>query len=522
MTQAQSSARDSAPAPVVVIGAGPTGLSAAYHLGKDSILLERGSEVGGWCRSIVDHGFTFDYAGHIMFSNDPYVHQLYQLLLGDNVHWQDREAWIYSKQVYTRYPFQGALYGLPPQVIKECIVGAIESRFGPLNGNKPIVEPPVGANLDYTGPERRGMFEPIVHGSGDANGKGKPSARDKRTYSGVERRQPATHKGAPRNFEEFIYKVWGAGIARHFAIPYNRKLWAVPLDEMETSWLGGRVPLPNLEEMIDGALHPVGKPMGPNARFGYPLHGGFQALMKGFLPLLKGELRRNTEVVGVSPAQHTVTLADGTTLSYEYLVSTMPLPKLIDVLGAEAPARVRTAAAALRHVSVRCVNIGVGRENLTEKHWIYYPEETVFHRIFVQGNASPHCNPPGGFGLTCEITYSPDKPLPLDGDELIRRCIDDCIKVGIFRASDPIWCANQVDMPIAYVVYDHERARNVKLIRDWLADHDIILAGRYAEWEYYNSDHAFIAGRKGAETVRALEQEELLAFPRSATAMSAR
>ena len=86
---------------------------------------------GGWCRSIEDNGFTFDFAGHIMFSNDPYVHQMYKMLLGDNVHWQDREAWIYSKGVYTRYPFQGALYGLPPHVIKECIIGAIEARFGP-------------------------------------------------------------------------------------------------------------------------------------------------------------------------------------------------------------------------------------------------------------------------------------------------------------------------------------------------------------------------------------------------------
>ena len=66
---------------------------------------------------------------HIMFSNDPYVHELYRMLIGDNVHWQDREAWIYSKNVYTRYPFQGALYGLPPQVLKECLTaerGAID------------------------------------------------------------------------------------------------------------------------------------------------------------------------------------------------------------------------------------------------------------------------------------------------------------------------------------------------------------------------------------------------------------
>ena len=98
---------------------------------------------------------------------------------------------------------------------------------------------------------------------------------------------PAASAAAPRNFEEFIYKVWGAGIAKHFAIPYNRKLWAVPLTEMETSWLGGRVPLPDLEEMIEGALSPAPKPMGPNARFGYPLRGGFQALMDAWLPHLK-------------------------------------------------------------------------------------------------------------------------------------------------------------------------------------------------------------------------------------------
>ena len=161
---------------------------------------------------------------------------------------------------------------------------------------------------------------------------------------------------------------------------------------------------------------------------------------------------------------------------------------------------------ALRRVSVRCVNLGIGRANLTEKHWIYYPEDTVFHRIFVQGNASPHCNPRGGFGLTCEITYSEAKPLPCEGDALIQRCIDDCRRVGLVGPDDPVWAANQVDMPIAYVVYDHARARNVELIREWLAAHDIVLAGRYAEWEYYNSDHAFVAGRKAAEQVRELQQ----------------
>jgi UDP-galactopyranose mutase len=476
--------------PVVIIGAGPTGLSAAYHLGADALLLEQAGRVGGWCRSVEDRGFTFDMAGHIMFSNDPYVHELYRILLGNNVHWQDREAWVYSKGVHTRYPFQGSLWGLPPDVIKECIVGAIEARFGSLQARGLAGSESAAAR--YGGPERRGMFEPLMSSKG----------AKVLSYGGAERRHPALHRGPPRNFEEFIYKVWGAGIAKHFAIPYNRKLWAVPLDEMETSWLGSRVPLPNLEEMIEGALSPAPKPMGPNARFGYPLRGGFQALMDGFLPLLRGELRLGTRVTGISPAHHRLRLADGSVLRYDQLISTMPLPNLVAAVGDEASAEVRRAAAALRSVNVRCVNLGVGRERLTDKHWIYYPEGTVFHRIFVQGNASPHCNPPGGFGLTCEITYSGSKPLPCGGDALIRRCIEDCRRVGMIGSDDDIWAANQVDMPMAYVVYDHARAANVALIREWLSSHDVILAGRYAEWEYYNSDHAFIAGRNAAATAQ--------------------
>jgi protoporphyrinogen oxidase len=358
-------------AKTVIIGAGATGLSAAYHLGHDAVLLEKNSMVGGWCRSIKDNGFTFDYAGHVMLSNDPYVLELYDLLLGSNVHWQNREAWVYSKNAYTRYPFRGALYGLPAEVTKECIIGAIEGHFG------------------------------------------------------------------------------------------------------------------------------------------YPLRGGFQALMSGFVPHIKGTIELNADVIGISPKERIIMLADGRRYQYDNLISTMPLPELVKMIGDEAPADVTQAALVLRHISVRCVNIGVARENITDKHWIYYPEDTVFHRIFVQGNASPECNAPGGFGFTCEITYSPEfKPLPASGRELIDRCVQDCIKVGFIRADDKIVTTNEIDMPYAYVVHNHSRARNVETIKNWLLQHDIVLAGRYSEWEHYDADHAFIAGKNAAETVMAAKWNE--------------
>jgi UDP-galactopyranose mutase len=471
----------------LIVGAGPTGLSAAYHLDENAMVIDRNATVGGWCRSIQDQGFTFDYAGHIMFSNDPYVLKLYQILLGDNVHWQNREAWVYSKGVHTRYPFQGALYGLPPAVIKECIVGAMEARFGDFKQAGPALQAP-------------DVKDAQAGRDGDCCADGTEVVPKSPQASAGGSAQSA----APRNFEEFIYKVWGKGIAKHFAIPYNRKLWTVPLSEMETSWLGGRVPLPDLEEIIDGALEPVAKPQGPNARFGYPLKGGFQALVEGFIPHVKGKIELSADLVKLSPSEKIVALADGRRFRYDSLISTMPLPELIKLIGDEAPDEVKEAANGLKHISIRCVNIGVGRENITDKHWIYYPEDSIFHRIFVQGNASPECNPPGGFGLTCEISYSPWKPLPVDGQKLIDRCVSDLIKVGMLRPDDKILTANLVDMPYAYVVYDHARAKNVETVKTWLAQHGIVLSGRYSEWEYYNSDHAFLAGKKAAETVTSM------------------
>src|SRR5437763_14949332 len=100
--------------------------------------------------------------------------------------------------------------------------------------------------------------------------------------------------------------------------------------------------------MIEVALSPVPKPMCANARVGYPLRGGFQRLMDGWLPHLKGEVRLGTRVVRVMPEEHRVMLDDGGSIEYEQLVSTMPLPVLIRQMGDEAPREIREAAASLQ------------------------------------------------------------------------------------------------------------------------------------------------------------------------------
>jgi protoporphyrinogen oxidase len=379
------------PGTAVVLGAGPTGLSAAFTLGAEATLVEREATVGGCCRSVVSGGFTFDHAGHVLFSKDPYVHDLYRLLLGDNVHWQERQAWIYREGARAR------------------------------NGN--------GHATNGNGH--------ATNGNGHAtNGNG----------------HAANGNGHATN---------GNGHATN----------------------------------------------GKIAPFGYPLRGGFQALMDGFLPRLRADLRLDTDAVRICPSKRVVLLSDGSTLDYETLISTIPLPRLVRLLGPEAPSEVHDAAAGLRHRSVRCVHLGVGRSDLTDRRWIDYSGEAVFHRVFLQGNASPYVNPPGGFGLTCEITYSTEDPLPVDGDALIERCVADCRRVGLVGAEDPIWTACQVDLPYASVVYDQDCEERIEHLRAWLLGREILLAGRFSEWECSASDHAFVVGRDAALKARQRWQE---------------
>ena len=424
----------------VVIGAGPTGLSAAYHLGGDTLLLDKNDKVGGTCRSEEENGFIFDYAGHIIFTKDPYAADLTLRLLGDNIHWQNREAWVYSYGTYTLYPFQANTYGLPVEVAKECILGLVEAqRQWPEGGH-------------------------------DAS-----------------------------NFHEFMHRHWGEGICKHFMETYNQKLWTVPLTSMSHDWLGGRVPMPALAEVIDGALRQGTKAMGPNARFGYPLRGGFQSFMNAFLPGVP-HMRVNTAVTMVDVRRRRLVLDHTEEIGYDHLIATMPLPELVKLIP-DAPRAVVEAARGLVNVPVYCVNLGVDRPDVTDKHWIYYPEtDYIFQRIFVQGNASPFVKPEGTSSLTLEISRSPYKPVDRAG--LLERGIADTIKTGMITSADTILVANVLDLQYAYVVYTPDRKQRVETVRHWLRERDIHLAGRFAEWEYYNSDGALLAGRRAAQEVQ--------------------
>lgn len=422
---------------IAILGAGPTGLSTGYYLNQDYSVWEKNKDVGGGCRTEKVKGFSFDYGGHIFYPRKKQVRELIDYLMNNDLNCMPREAWIYSKGIYTRYPFQANLYGHSVDVVKECLLGLMEAK------------------LKYG--ERPRRFA---------------------------------------NFEDFIDKVFGKGMAKHFMIPFNKKQWALPLREMTVDWMGEFIPLPSLEEVLEGSLKMAPKCMGINANFIYPKKGGIQAIFDSFTPHLQN-VNTSSEVNRISLKNKSFEVNGTNEHYYEKLVSTIPLPELVRIIDS-VPSEVKSASEKLRWTSLYVVNIGIDRDDISDKHRVYYPEEDfIFHKLGYYQNQSSSMVPKGNSAVSAEISFSKNRPI--DKNNLIERTIEDLIRAKVLTQDDRILLTHVLTLPYAYAGYDHQRNEAVSAIKEFLKKNDIYLCGRYAQWKYQNMEQNILAGKKMAE-----------------------
>jgi len=432
----------------VVLGGGLAGLTAAYTLqeaGVECVVLEREERPGGHARSIEVDGYVFDYGPHILFTNDPRMEALIRDLLGDNMRAQERQAFIYhgAHDLYTRFPFQAHLFGLPVDLVRECLVDlvrAVEAR-----------------------------------------------ARD-----GMQ----------PRNYEEWMRSTFGDAIADRLMIPYAQKLWTVHPSEMEFSWIGRRVPTPDVERIVAGALTDDVTQVGATAAFWYPWSGGIESLARALGERVRG-LELGREMLRVDVRRRVIGLADGDELEFDRLVFTLPLcllPEWFDGL----PAEVESASRSLAYQGIFNVNLGIDRPVLSDKHWIYfYEDDYPFHRLSFPGNFSPRNVPEGKSSISTEVAYSRHRPL--ERERMLERTVEALRSAKILDPDDAIELVQAEEILPAYVVYDLDHQRNVATIRAWLEEHRIWAAGRFGEWQYFNMDHSMKSGQSAAEAILASE-----------------
>jgi protoporphyrinogen oxidase len=432
---------------IVILGAGLAGLSTAYHLRRagrrDIALHEREERPGGLCRSEARDGFTFDHTGHFLHLRTPAVERLLSRWMGPELGRVVRNSWVFSQGVFTRYPFQTNTYGLPVETVKEVLLGYIQAHYGRVSV---------------------------------------PRA--------------ACRVSQPRlSFERWVYDTFGPGIAEHFMLPYNEKVWCIHPRLLTTEWMGRYVPPAPIEKVIEGALTDKKSGEGYNATFRYPRHGGIEAVVRA-LAARAGPIRLGSEALEVDLRRRRVRFADGEAADYEALVSTLPLPELVARLRG-APDGVRDAAARLRWSSLFGLGLGLRSDATQGRQWVYVPERRFrFYRVGCFSNVARSMAPAGCSAVWAEVSYRGGRGF----QPFTRREILDGLKeMGWLRSRRDIAVEWPLDIPYAYVTYDANRRAATRAILRTLERHSVHSIGRYGRWEYSSMEDALLQGREAAQ-----------------------
>jgi UDP-galactopyranose mutase len=280
--------------------------------------------------------------------------------------------------------------------------------------------------------------------------------------------------------------------------PYNEKLWRIPLSEMSMEWQGRFVPKPSASEVLYGSFMDQKKVFGYNATFRYPLRGGIQVLpdaLKEQLP--PGQVRTGSPVLSVDLKNRTAQVFGLGEVSFGRLVNTLPLTDFLD-LAQPLPARVREARGRLRYNSVYCLNLGIAREDLSPRHWAYFPEKKYpFYRVGFSSHFSKTNTPPGATSLYIEVSGSPEEKVDLEVlENQILKGLRDC---RILKATDRFLAKLWIPIRCAYVVYDFKRPAALAEIFAHLGRIGVETIGRYGAWKYSFMEEAILDGKACAE-----------------------
>lgn len=426
---------------VVVLGAGLTGLSAAFHLrdrGVAAELLEKETRPGGACRTVERDGFSFDLTGHLLHLARPESRELLRSLgVTAALRAHRRRAGVALAGRVTPYPIQINTFRLPREVRRDCLLGFVETRM-----------------------------------------------------------RPEDPTDQPANFADWVLSRFGEGLARHFFFPYNRKLYCTDLAELTTEWVGRYVPRPSLADVIEGSLGLYRKPVGYNATFLYPRRGGIQ-LLADALAAAVPPLRLGTPVRAVHLGERELVLDSGETVGWDALVATAPLPHLA-ALTVDLPADLRSTAARLRAVGVVNLNLGVRGPAPRREHWLYVPEERFpFYRVGIPSNHGSVA-PPGCHTLSVEVSVPAGAPVPVD---LAERCLAGLSELGLLRDRSDVEVTEQIRLDPAYVIFDSARPASVAALRDHYRTCGVLLSGRWAEWKYSTMEDALWDGAAVARRI---------------------
>ncbi|TGD82996.1 protoporphyrinogen/coproporphyrinogen oxidase [Hymenobacter wooponensis] len=445
---------------IVILGAGLAGISASYHIGHERcVVYEQNTYAGGHIHSEIRDGFTWDEGPHVSFTKHEYVRSLF----ADSTEYVEYPVFPanYYKGSWIPHPAQTNLYAAPQAVREECVRDFLAMR----------------------------------------------EATEKAEF-------------ASANYQEWLEFAYGKTFAQQFPAAYTRKYWTTEPSNLTTDWVGGRMYFPAVSDVLEGAQHPLEKSTHYITTVRYPKQGGYISFAQKMLTGANVEYGKKVSFTSFS--ERVVHFSDGTSMHFNTLVSTIPLPILIQQ--SDAPAEIKQAASELSCSSVLLVNIIANHPTQRKNNWMYvYDEDKYSSRINFTELLSPANGVEGKTGIQVEVYFSKYKTAKESQEEIAAAVSKEMVEMGLVKSLQHIDAVHTKWSAYANVIFDHSRREALNTIYTWLEqfglvredgdlepmvdwnakfgeeksakDGSLFLAGRFGQWNYFWSDDCVLRGK---------------------------
>jgi protoporphyrinogen oxidase len=442
---------------VVILGAGPAGLTAAYQLAKAGVtsnVLEGDDTVGGLARTVLYNGYRFDIGGHRFYTKVPAVEEIWREILGDDLLTRSRLSRIYYNGKFFSYPLKplSALEGLGLVETLRCLASYGRARLKPLR------------------PED--------------------------------------------DFASWVTNRFGSRLFELFFKTYTEKVWGIPCTEIQAEWAAQRIRGLSLSTAIKNAV------FGERAqnkkdvvktlvdRFQYPRHGPGMMWERTRDEVEKrgSSVRLNAPVTRIFWRDGAVegVEAGGEVFTGRHFISSIAIRDLIECMMPSPPESVMQAAAQLQYRDFLTVALVLRRRDIFPDNWIYVHDPSVrMGRIQNFNNWSPEMVPdPETTCLGLEyFCFEGDGLWSMPDEELMELGKVELRKLGLARPEDVVDGA-VVRMRKAYPIYDGQYAPAVQTIRTFLKClPNLQLVGRNGMHRYNNQDHSMFTALLAARNI---------------------
>lgn len=415
----------------VILGAGIAGISAAYHLkqkGENSVIFEKDNDWGGLCGFFEIDGFRFDRFVHFTFAKDEKIAELFAK--SSPLYAHPPVSYNYWRGCWLKHPAQNNLAPLPIE-------------------------------------EKVKIIDSFVN-------------------------RPRKDVAEISDYAEWLRVQYGDYFAENFPFAYTRKYWGVEAKQLETKWVGNRLHVSPLPEVLRGAFAEQQENFYYTKFMNYPKKGGFRSIMN---ECRKGlDIRLNKKAVRIDTAAKQVEFADGTVENYDNLISSLPLPEIIKMIS-DVPENVQNAAKQLRWTCGYQVSLGFNRPDVAKYLWFYiYDEDVPPARVYSPNLKSPDNAPDGCSSLQAEIFFANGVKV-VNKNIILQKTVEKLKEICQFNDSDVVVKDIRFE-PYANIIFTPEIYESRKVVREWLQAQGIKTIGRFGEWDYLWSHQAFESGMK--------------------------